>query len=88
VCVSTCGAAAAWGWKEVTARTRKTDPPAKPNLLRCSDQVAGSILRELLRLNSEYANYVPAGKQLPLVTLCPAGDPQWFPVGVKHKYTL
>ncbi len=51
-----------------------------------SDQVARAILAVLLRLNSEFANYVPAERRLPLVTLLPAGHPEYFPVGVKHRY--
>ena len=39
------------------------------------------------RLNSEFAHYVPAERQLPQVVLRPAGDPEYFPVGVKHRYT-
>ena len=39
------------------------------------------------RLNSEFAHYVPAERQLPEVELRPAGDPEYFPVGVKHRYT-
>ena len=49
--------------------------------------VAESIRAQLQRLNSEFAHYVPAGYQLPKVTLRPAGDPEYFPVGVKHRYT-
>jgi phenylacetate-CoA ligase len=49
--------------------------------------LAESIRGQLQRLNSEFANYVPAGDQLPVVTLRPAGDPEYFPVGVKHRYT-
>jgi phenylacetate-CoA ligase len=49
--------------------------------------VAESILAQLLRLNSEFAHYVPAERQLPQVSLAPAGDPEYFPVGVKHRYT-
>lgn len=49
--------------------------------------IAASIQRELLRLNSEFAHYVPAARQRPEVTLKPAGDPDYFPVGVKHRYT-
>ncbi len=51
-------------------------------------KVAEAILEQLLRLNSEYGAYVAAEVQLPLVELYPCGDAQWFPVGVKHKYTL
>ncbi|MGR8978470.1 MAG: phenylacetate--CoA ligase family protein [Gammaproteobacteria bacterium] len=49
--------------------------------------IALSIRSQLLRLNSEFANYVPAAKQLPHVELLPFGDPGYFPVGVKHRYT-
>jgi phenylacetate-CoA ligase len=49
--------------------------------------LAESIRDQLQRLNSEFAHYVPAGYQLPKVTLRPAGDPEYFPVGVKHRYT-
>jgi phenylacetate-CoA ligase len=50
-------------------------------------EIAESIRAALLRLNSEYAHYVPAGRQLPDVVTRPAGDPEYFPVGVKHRYT-
>lgn len=46
-----------------------------------------SVTRELRRLNSEFANYVPADRQEPLLSLLPAGDPGYFPAGVKHRYT-
>jgi phenylacetate-CoA ligase len=49
--------------------------------------VAASIRDQLRRLNSEFAHYVPAERQLPEVQLRPAGDPEYFPVGVKHRYT-
>jgi phenylacetate-CoA ligase len=49
--------------------------------------VAESIRAELLRLNSEFAHYVPAEYQLPRVELRAAGDPEYFPAGVKHRYT-
>lgn len=49
--------------------------------------IAASIQRELLRLNSEFAHYVPAARQRPEVTLKPSGDPDYFPAGVKHRYT-
>jgi phenylacetate-CoA ligase len=49
--------------------------------------LAESIRGQLQRLNSEFAHYVPADDQLPTVTLRPAGDPEYFPVGVKHRYT-
>ncbi len=46
-----------------------------------------SIQTHLLRLNSEYAHYVPAESRRPQVTLAATGDPDFFPVGVKHRYT-
>ncbi|WP_036476620.1 phenylacetate--CoA ligase family protein [Myxosarcina sp. GI1] len=49
--------------------------------------IAASILTQLLRLNSEFANYVPPEYQTPRVTLTATGDPEYFPVGVKHRYT-
>lgn len=49
--------------------------------------IASSIRAQLLRLNSEFANYVPDAKQTPQIELLPFGDPGCFPVGVKHRYT-
>lgn len=49
--------------------------------------IADSIHAQLLRLNSEFAHYVPAHYQCPEVTLLPAGDGSYFPAGVKHRYT-
>ena len=51
------------------------------------DAIAFSIYTQLLRLNSEFANYVSPQYQLPQVTLLPFGDPEYFPIGVKHRYT-
>jgi phenylacetate-CoA ligase len=50
-------------------------------------ELAGAVREELLRLNSEFANYVPAAYQTPRVELRPTGDPEWFPPNVKHRYT-
>lgn len=50
-------------------------------------RIAEEIRAQLLRLNSEFAHYVPAERQLPDVVLRPTGDPEYFPVGVKHRYT-
>lgn len=55
--------------------------PAKAGL------IADSVREELLRLNSEFANYVPKECQTPVVTLRPFEDPEYFPAGVKHRYT-
>lgn len=49
--------------------------------------IAATILHHLRRLNSEFANYVPEAYQTPQVTLLPMGDPEYFPIGVKHRYT-
>ncbi|MGR8929075.1 MAG: phenylacetate--CoA ligase family protein [Gammaproteobacteria bacterium] len=49
--------------------------------------IANSIKAQLLRLNSEFANYTPAERQLPQITLYPFSDPKYFPVGIKHRYT-
>jgi phenylacetate-CoA ligase len=51
------------------------------------DQLASSIQHQLVRLNSEFAHYVPVERQRPEVVLLPSGDPAYFPVGVKHRYT-
>src|SRR4028119_1163514 len=49
--------------------------------------IASSILAQLRRLNSEFANYVPPEYQLPVVTLTETGNAEYFPIGVKHRYT-
>ncbi len=51
------------------------------------EAIASSIYTQLQRLNSEYANYVPPQRQLPEISLYNFGDPNYFPVGVKHRYT-
>jgi phenylacetate-CoA ligase len=52
-----------------------------------AEEIASSIQSHLLRLNSEFANYVPKEHQLPKVRLVPMNDPKHFPPGVKHRYT-
>lgn len=49
--------------------------------------IANSICTELLRLNSEFAHYTPQEKQMPVVTLHDFADAEYFPLGVKHRYT-
>jgi phenylacetate-CoA ligase len=49
--------------------------------------IAEAIVHHLRRLNSEFAHYVPLEYQQPRVELRPLGDPGYFPVGVKHRYT-
>ncbi len=51
------------------------------------EAIASSILSQLRRLNSEFANYVPPEYQTPQIALTPTGDPEYFPIGVKHRYT-
>jgi phenylacetate-CoA ligase len=51
------------------------------------ETIAASILSHLLRLNSEFASYAPPEYRLVQVTLKPTGDPDYFPTGVKHRYT-
>ena len=61
-----------------------------PNITETKEMeeaIAFSIYTQLLRLNSEFANYVSPENHLPQVTLLPFGDPDYFPVGVKHRYT-
>lgn len=54
---------------------------------RLLDLLAEEIVKVLRRLNSEFASYVPPERQRPRVTLWPAGHPQYFPPGVKHRYS-
>jgi phenylacetate-CoA ligase len=49
--------------------------------------IATAIQQQVTRLNSEFANYVPLAKQTPQISLHPTGDPEYFPIGVKHRYT-
>lgn len=50
-------------------------------------ELASSIREHLVRLNSEFAHYVPTDRQVPDVVLKPFQDPEYFPAGVKHRYT-
>jgi phenylacetate-coenzyme A ligase PaaK-like adenylate-forming protein len=52
-----------------------------------ADLAAGAITTQLRKLNSEFAHYVPEDRQAAQVRLLPAGDPGYFPRGVKHRYT-
>ncbi|MBD2629244.1 phenylacetate--CoA ligase family protein [Trichormus variabilis] len=61
-------------------------PGVKSNKKK-KETIASSILSQLLRLNSEFANYVPSEYQTPQVTLTANGDAEYFPIGVKHRYT-
>lgn len=49
--------------------------------------IANAIRSQLLRLNSEFAHYVPSERQLPRISLYPFADAAYFPLGVKHRYS-
>lgn len=51
------------------------------------ETIADSILYHLRRLNSEFAHYVPEVYQPPQILLKTTADPDYFPLGVKHRYT-
>jgi phenylacetate-CoA ligase len=51
------------------------------------DLAEREILDTLLTHNSEYANYVSGEDQRPVVTLWSKCHPDYFPVGVKHRYS-
>ena len=50
-------------------------------------RIQASVVRHLLLVNSEFANYVPPQARDLELTLLPLGDPEYFPRGVKHRYT-
>lgn len=52
-----------------------------------AEQLAEAIKTQLLRLNSEFAHYTPRERQLPEVSLREFADPEYFPAGVKHRYS-
>ncbi|WP_410614940.1 phenylacetate--CoA ligase family protein [Amycolatopsis sp. lyj-109] len=58
-----------------------------PGATADAGRIAAAVRDQLVRLNSEFAHYVPPEQQLPDVVLRAAGDPEYFPVGVKHRYT-
>lgn len=55
-----------------------------PELAR---ELAQSIQGHLAANNSEFANYVPKERQLVVIRLLPQGESNYFPSGVKHRYT-
>lgn len=67
----------------VTVELRPGEKPSD----EVAQAVGASILAQLLRLNSEFAAYVPPGRQMPFLRLREAGDPEYFPPGAKHRYT-
>jgi phenylacetate-CoA ligase len=70
-------------WLDITVELAPGQDPDE-DLARV---VAASVHAQLRRLNSEFAHYPPPDRQVPRVRLRPAGDPEYFPPGVKHRYT-
>lgn len=52
-----------------------------------AEAIARSVRAHVERQNSEFLSYAPADRRTPRVRLLPLGDPQYFPPGVKHRYT-
>jgi phenylacetate-CoA ligase len=67
----------------ITVELLPTVAPSKT----LATHIANSIRSQLLRLNSEFANYTPEERQLPVISLLPFGDAEYFPIGLKHRYT-
>jgi phenylacetate-CoA ligase len=61
--------------------------PGVPGTEQMRTAIAQSIAVQLCRLNSEFAHYTPPTQQLPRVSLYPTGDLEYFPPGVKHRYS-
>jgi phenylacetate-CoA ligase len=52
------------------------------------EHALGATIRSALeRQNSEFLNYAPAHRRTPRVRLLPLAHPEYFPLGVKHRYT-
>ena len=49
--------------------------------------IGARVVRELIRQNSEFSSYVPEARRTPRVELRAFGDTEYFPAGVKHRYT-
>jgi phenylacetate-CoA ligase len=50
-------------------------------------RITHSLQAALERLNSEFFNYAPVERRTPLVHLLPLAHPEYFPPGVKHRYS-
>jgi phenylacetate-CoA ligase len=59
---------------------------ATPSDALASD-IARAVRAELERSNGEFLAYAPAERRTPQVSLRSLGDPEFFPIGVKHRYT-
>jgi phenylacetate-CoA ligase len=64
---------------ELAAKATPTDALAS--------EVARSVRAELERTNSEFLAYVPSERRTPKVRLLPLGHAEYFPIGVKHRYS-
>jgi phenylacetate-CoA ligase len=60
------------------------DATQRPGL---AQEIAVTVQRELERLNSEFNAYVPVARRAPHVVLRAFADAEYFPPGVKHRYT-
>ena len=70
-------------WLEITVELL----PGQVGSEVLEQDVAASVQRELERLNSEFKNYAPPERRRPRIRLLPHAEPNYFPVGVKHRYT-
>jgi phenylacetate-CoA ligase len=61
-------------------------PSAAPHPALEAD-IARAVRAELERTNSEFLAYVPSERRTPRVRLLPLGQAEYFPLGVKHRYT-
>jgi phenylacetate-CoA ligase len=50
-------------------------------------EIARAVRAELERSNSEFLAYAPPERRTPHVSLRALGDPEFFPIGTKHRYT-
>jgi phenylacetate-CoA ligase len=49
-------------------------------------ELAASIRNALERQNSEFSHFTPSERRTPTVRFLEAGDPTYFPAGIKHRY--
>jgi hypothetical protein len=64
---------------------RATEVPSEGGTARRTPRDA--ILTALMRLKSEFANYVPTERRRRRVTLWATGHAESFPLAVKHQYS-
>jgi phenylacetate-CoA ligase len=61
--------------------------PQRADDLELARAIARAVRDEIERQNSEFRSYVPDARRTPEVVLLPNGHPEYFPRGVKHRYT-